>query len=286
MMATAFGPKKVLLLEFNEITRTIIDPMIAKGRLPHFQQLFHQGATAAPESVDAPPHLDPWVTWVTVHTGVDRSVHGATVLEQDSGTLHAKRTWDYAVDAGKSVGVFGSISAYPPRPVPGFMVPGPFAPSNRTYPAYVEPVQALNRKYTQVHHKNSQADSPLDMAKLGVELLRLGLSPITCARIAAQLVRERGGFGAVTPGHAQLAEAPDPGDGARVRPRLDPRPEDREHPRVVARHQPRGGAGGRAGTQGGQVAAVHQGQRQPVGRVEQQHQRVDRRQGALGVVGE
>lgn len=190
-MATVPAPRKVLFLEFNEITWTLIDPLIQRGKLPNLAKLRREGAWAAPESVDAPPHLDPWITWVTVHTGVDRSVHGATVLEQEDGTIKAKRTWQYAVDAGKTVGVFGSVSAYPPRPVPGFVVPGPFSPSSDTYPAYVEPVQALNRKYTQVHHKNSQADSLLDMAKMGVELLRLGLKPSTCLAIAAQLARER-----------------------------------------------------------------------------------------------
>ena len=190
-MANLLGPRKVLFLEFNEITWTLIDPMIQKGKLPNLARLRREGTWASPESVDHPPHLDPWITWVTVHTGVDRSVHGATVLEQEEGTIKAKRTWQYAVEAGKSIGVFGSVSAYPPRPVPGFMIPGPFSPSSDTYPRYVEPVQALNRKYTQVHHKNSKADSPLDMARMGVDLLKLGLKPSTCAAIAVQLVRER-----------------------------------------------------------------------------------------------
>lgn len=190
-MANLLGPRKVLFLEFNEITWTIIDPMIAKGKLPNLARLRREGTWASPESVDHPPYLDPWITWVTVHTGVDRSVHGATVLEQEEGTIKAKRTWQYAVEAGKSIGVFGSMSAYPPKPVPGFMIPGPFSPSSDTYPRYAEPIQALNRKYTQVHHKNSQQDSPLSMALMGVELLKLGLKPSTCAAIAAQLVRER-----------------------------------------------------------------------------------------------
>jgi hypothetical protein len=190
-MSGSSRPRKVLLLEFNEITRTVIDPLVAKGRLPAFARLLDDGAWAAPMSVDLPPHLDPWVTWVTLHTGVDRSVHGATVLEQDASTVRAKRTWDYAIDAGKSVGVFGSISAYPPRPVPGFMIPGPFAPSNATYPSYVEPVQVVNRRYTQAHHKTGDAGGPLEAARLGLELAKLGLKASTVATIVAQLVRER-----------------------------------------------------------------------------------------------
>ena len=71
LMANVLGPRKVLLLEFNEITRRIIDPLIAKGKLPNLARLFRDGASAAPMSVDHPPHLDPWVTWVTLHTGVE-----------------------------------------------------------------------------------------------------------------------------------------------------------------------------------------------------------------------
>lgn len=184
-------PRRVLFLEMNELTWTIIDRLAAEGRLPTFARLKREGAWGSPESVDHPPHLDPWITWVSVHTGVDRSVHGASVLEQDTATIGAKRTWDYVAETGKSVGVFGSISAYPPPPVAGFVVPGPFAPGNETFPTYAMPVQELNRRYTQLHHKNSRGQSPVEMAKLGLSLLGLGLSPRTCARITLQLAREK-----------------------------------------------------------------------------------------------
>ena len=190
-MSTLRQARKVLLLEFNEITWSVADRFMRDGKMPHLTRLRAEGTAAAPEALERPPFLDPWISWVTLHTGVDRSVHGALVLEQDVTTIRAKRTWDYALDAGKSVGIFGSISAYPPRPVPGFMVPGPFAPGPETYPKYLEPVQALNRKYTQVHHKNAQADTIFSMAKQGVDLLRLGLSAETCAKIALQLATER-----------------------------------------------------------------------------------------------
>jgi predicted AlkP superfamily phosphohydrolase/phosphomutase len=184
-------PRKVLLLEFNEITWTLIDPMIARGKLPNLARMRREGTWGSPEALEKPPYLDPWITWVTLHTGVDRSVHGASVLEQDSATITARRSWDYAAEAGRSVGVFGSIGAYPPRPVPGFMVPGPFAPGSETFPTYLKPVQDLNRRYTQVHNKVAAQDSPLSMARQGAELLRLGLSPATIARIVQQLALEK-----------------------------------------------------------------------------------------------
>jgi Type I phosphodiesterase / nucleotide pyrophosphatase len=185
------GRRKVLLLEFNEITWTLIDPMIARGRLPNIARLRKEGVSASPEALERAPHLDPWITWVTVHTGVDRGIHGATVLEQDSKTIKARRSWDYVSEAGKSVGIFGSISAYPPRPVAGFMVPGPFAPGSETYPEYLRPVQDLNRRYTQVHNHITQAGGARAMAREALDLFRLGLTAATAGRIVQQLALEK-----------------------------------------------------------------------------------------------
>jgi hypothetical protein len=183
--------RKVLLLEFNEITWTLVDPMIARGQLPNLARMRREGSWGAPVALEQPPHLDPWISWVTLHTGVDRSIHGATVLEQDTGTIAAPRSWEYAADAGRSVGVFGSIGAYPPRPVKGFMVPGPFAPGSETFPASLQPVQELNRRYTQLHNRVGPPATPLDMARQLAALVRLGLRPVTIARIAGQLAAER-----------------------------------------------------------------------------------------------
>jgi hypothetical protein len=190
-MAMPARARKVLLLEFNEITWTLVDPLIARGRLPNLARLRREGSWGAPVALEQPPHLDPWITWVTLHTGVGREVHGATVLEQETGSIAAPRSWEYVAAAGKSVGVFGSIGAYPPRPVDGFMVPGPFAPGSETFPESLRPVQELNRRYTQLHNRVGRAPGPLDMARELAGLVRLGLRPSTIAAIGRQLAAER-----------------------------------------------------------------------------------------------
>jgi hypothetical protein len=188
------APKKVLLLELNEINWAVIDQLIAERGthyLPNFVRLREHGAWALQAAVERPPLLDPWITWVTLHTGVRPAVHGASVLEQGVETILAKRIWHYVTEAGGSIGIFGSISAYPPTPTRGFMIPGPFAPSNDTFPASLRPVQMVNRRYTQAHANTTDAPGVLDGLRIGANLLRLGMRPSTCARIAAQLVRER-----------------------------------------------------------------------------------------------
>lgn len=183
--------RPVLLLELNEITWTLLDPLIAAGRLPAFARLKQEGTWATCEAPERPPHLDPWVTWVTLHTGVPRDLHGATVLEQDAASFGFPRTWELASDAGLAVGVFGSVGAHPPRPRPGFVVPGPFAPDDATHPASLRPIQGLNRAHTRAHAKNAPDPTLSELARDATTLLRLGLRPATCARLAGQLVREQ-----------------------------------------------------------------------------------------------
>ena len=54
--------RKVLLVELNEITWTLIKPLLDQGKLPTFARLMREGTSAAPVSVDLPPQLDPWIT--------------------------------------------------------------------------------------------------------------------------------------------------------------------------------------------------------------------------------
>jgi hypothetical protein len=186
--------KKVLLLELNEINWRVVDRLIEQrgtGFLPNFEKMKKQGAWAVQSAVERSPLLDPWITWVTLHTGVSPAVHGASVLEQSSDSISAPRTWQYVADAGRKVGVFGSISSYPPPPVNGFVVPGPFAPGNETHPPRLAPVQAVNRRYTQVHNKTTRAPTLAENAGTAASLIGMGLSLGTMAHVATQLVRER-----------------------------------------------------------------------------------------------
>ncbi|MEX8494423.1 alkaline phosphatase family protein, partial [Sphaerotilus sp.] len=186
--------RKVVLLELNEINWRVVDRLIeqrGKAFLPHFEKLRAEGAWAVQSAVERSPLLDPWITWVTLHTGVSPAVHGASVLEQSSDSISAPRTWQYAADAGRKVGVFGSISSYPPPQVNGFVVPGPFAPGNETHPPRLAPVQAVNRRYTQVHNKTTRAPTLAENAETAAALIGMGLSLGTMAQVATQLVRER-----------------------------------------------------------------------------------------------
>jgi hypothetical protein len=183
---------KVLLLELNEITWRLIDPLMRAGQLPTFARLTAEGLSGTTISADEPPLMDPWTTWVTVYSGTPVSVHKSTFLQQPPHTIEARRLWDYVSDAGGTVGVYGSLNAWPPHPVRGFMVPDTFAPSPETYPPELQTVQEVNLRYTRGYNYGAFRDGSAHAALVaGARLVRLGLRPSTIGRIIAQLVRER-----------------------------------------------------------------------------------------------
>src|SRR5579883_1936363 len=179
--------KKVLLVEINEVTWNLIDPLIAKGKLPAFAHLKREGCWAAPLSVDLPPNLDPWITWTTLYTGRPQAEHNLCFLQQPPETIRAKRLWEICHDNGLRVGVFGSLCSWPPQPVRGFYVPDTFAPDHATYPDHLSPIQELNLTYTRSVRLPSDQDGMLYKMRLGSKLLRLGLQSATVARIIRQL---------------------------------------------------------------------------------------------------
>jgi hypothetical protein len=182
---------KVILLEINEVTWNLIDPLIARGLLPTFARLKREGSWAAPMSVDLPPQLDPWITWTTVYSGRAQKDHNVFFLQQPPETIQAKRLWELCNEAGLSVGLYGSLCSWPPQRVKGFYVPDTFAPDYATFPANLGPIQKLNLTYTRSVRLPADSDGPRFKAKLGTDLLRLGLRASTMTRIARQLARER-----------------------------------------------------------------------------------------------
>jgi hypothetical protein len=182
--------RKLLLVELNEITWDLIDPLIDEGKLPAFQILKRGGCWGAPVSVDLSPQLDPWVTWTTLHTGQTQDNHGVYFLQQPPETIAAPRLWEICHEQGFSVGVYGSLCSWPPQPVDSFYVPDTFAQDAATYPVSLEPIQLLNLTYTRSVRLPSDSDGLLFKTRLASSLPSLGLRIPTAVRIGTQLLRE------------------------------------------------------------------------------------------------
>ncbi|HZU38418.1 MAG TPA: hypothetical protein VFA18_21010, partial [Gemmataceae bacterium] len=105
-------PRKVVLVELNEITWRFLDPFCAQGKLPTFSEFLSTGTRGSPRATEEPPDLDPWISWTTLYTGRPQEEHGVRFLEQPPETVKGPRVWEIAADAGKTVGVYGSIMSW------------------------------------------------------------------------------------------------------------------------------------------------------------------------------
>ncbi len=191
------GTSKLILLEMNEITWRLLDPLLARGLLPNFARLIANGVRAAPIAEEQGTDLDPWVSWTTVYTGRPVAEQGVKFLEQPPETVQGPRVWDLVVDAGRPVGIFGSIMSWPPRrDIRGFWVPGTFSPGYETEPASLEPIQELNLSYTREHSPVSgQVRRRMGKPELLLRLKGLGLRISTLAGIARYYARRATGVG-------------------------------------------------------------------------------------------
>ena len=61
--------QSVILLEFNELCPSLMGQFIQQGKLPNFQRFYNESAVYTTDAEEQPPNLEPWIQWVTVHTG-------------------------------------------------------------------------------------------------------------------------------------------------------------------------------------------------------------------------
>ncbi len=108
----------------------ILDPLLARGRLPNLKRLIEGGVRAKLMTIS--PTLSP-VVWTTIATGVEPNRHGILdflVPATDGGAgepvtsaqRRAAAVWELLSEAGIPVGVVGWWATWPADPVKGWIV--------------------------------------------------------------------------------------------------------------------------------------------------------------------
>jgi hypothetical protein len=70
--------QSVVLLEFNELTPSLMSRFIGSGLLPNFKQFYDESLVFTSVAAEREPNLEPWIQWVTVHTGLPLDASSAT----------------------------------------------------------------------------------------------------------------------------------------------------------------------------------------------------------------
>jgi Type I phosphodiesterase / nucleotide pyrophosphatase len=180
----------VILLEFNELTPALMWRFMSDGRLPNFSRLFEESHAFITDAGEDPPWLEPWIQWVTVHTGVSANEHGIFHLGDSANTRHPS-IWDIVSDRGYSVWVCGSMNAFHQADIKGEVLPDPWSVRVRPTPARLNPYFDFVRGQVLEYTRPTSKYGAMETLQFATFMARNGLSPSTAFAIAAQLVRER-----------------------------------------------------------------------------------------------
>jgi hypothetical protein len=184
---------RVILMEFNELSPPVMEKLIAQGELPNFRRLRDESEIFMTEADELAPNLEPWIQWITVHTGIPYAEHGIQRLG-DGHKLRAKQLWDVLSDAGKSVWVCGSMNINYQLPINGWVLPDPWVTHVGPHPEdELRPYYRFVAANVQEHTREDHPLSRSEQASFVRFMARHGLSPGTAIEIVRQLASERFG---------------------------------------------------------------------------------------------
>jgi hypothetical protein len=184
---------KLILLELNELSPDLMAKFIEAGDLPNFRRLREESMLYATDAGEDPPNLQPWIQWITVHTGVPFSEHGVFHLGDADEKLRYPGIGQIISDSGASVGICGSMNAGYGK-LRGYVVPDPWSKTGRPHPPWLAGYYDFVADRVQESPRNGGA-SAASSARFAVTLLRAGLSVTTIWETIRQLIAERADAG-------------------------------------------------------------------------------------------
>ena len=117
--------KTTILLGLNELNFDFIKYYIKNGDLPKFKKLFENFKVVETTSENKYELLEPWIQWVTVHTGKSFKEHKIFRLGDITKT-NENQIFEYLESKGKTVGAVSPFNAKNNLINPKFFIPDPW----------------------------------------------------------------------------------------------------------------------------------------------------------------
>ena len=182
----------VIVLEFNELSPKLMNDFIQQSHLPNFGKMHGESQVYVTEAEEQAPYLEPWIQWVTVHTGLSFKEHGIFDLG-DGHKLTTPRLWDMISDAGCRVWVCGSMNAGANEGINGFILPDPWSTGLRPYPeGEFDVYYNFVHRYVQEYTRGRVPLTAMDQIRFVQFMAARGLRLHTVTQIGQQLMNERG----------------------------------------------------------------------------------------------
>jgi len=184
----------MIVLELNELTPLLMQRFMSEGKLPNFSRLYHEAEIYTTTAEEQAGHLDPWIQWVTVHTGLNFRDHQLERLNEGH-RLETPRVWDLLGQTGRRAWVCGSMNVGATRPPGGCVLPDPWTTIVRPHPRALEPYFSFVQRQVMEHTSGRAPSDPRDLLRFIWFMASHGLSRHTVTAIVRQLAEERSGRG-------------------------------------------------------------------------------------------
>lgn len=123
--------KQIVFLGLNEMNFDAVREYIRLGYLPHFSRFLENHGYYTTTSERDYEHLEPWIQWVTIHTGKSYDEHQVFRL----GDFHKSplpQIWETLEAKGLKVGAISPMNAVNRMRAPAFFMPDPWTEGNVT----------------------------------------------------------------------------------------------------------------------------------------------------------
>lgn len=179
--------KHLILIELNELNFDIARSYVEPLKLRNFAQLFELGVqrTASEERYE---QLEPWVQWVSVHTGLTAAEHGVFRLGDIVGAP-PQQLFEKLEDRGIDVGCLSPMNAENRLRRPSFFIPDPWTktPSDGSFWSRI-----LGEAISQAVNDNARERiTPKSLSALVLGLLRFA-RPANYARYLTLAAKSAG----------------------------------------------------------------------------------------------
>ena len=177
---------QMILLEFNELCPSLIHRFMSTGCLPAFQRLHDESLVFTTRAQERAPYLDPWIQWLTVHTGLNHDRHGIDKLNEGH-RCDAPRIWDVVSQHGGTSWICGSMNASYQPGFRGAIVPDPWNTKVRPSPGWLMPYFTFIQRGVLESTNIEPSMQAGDALRFAAFMAAHGLSRKTVAGIARQL---------------------------------------------------------------------------------------------------
>jgi hypothetical protein len=145
--------QKVMLLEMNEVALPYVEQYAKSGLLPNFWRLINEHGYVSTESESEYEQLEPWIQWVTVHSGMSYGEHRIFRLG-DAARSDVRQIYEILEEKGLRVGAVSPMNAANRLRNPAFFVPDPWTEGAVSGPGNL---QRLYAAISQAVNDNAQA---------------------------------------------------------------------------------------------------------------------------------